>query len=179
MDNITKISHELNNPKASGYLDRRRRENELLNGVLSAAEPDQGSVLDSILEASSDDSLAPVDLMDKARPRHVQPAVEGSADDSSDSVIRIKNMKVAVTVTCKFSGSSGRQKKFSVGLDAISVDADDNGVSLILDNKTSIDPPVTEPLELTCNGVTYNVVYTGGRHRLGPFINMYFTLIEQ
>lgn len=165
------ISRDLGSDKAARYVNRKKREEELLAGKLQqddvAAQPDalDQDTIDEALSAM-EDTPAPVQRATAPQPATVPPGCTS---------ITIQDMHLPVVMSCQFTGRGGRSKVFSVKIHAISVDAGDNGVSVVLNSDLEIEPPVMEPMTLKCGSKLHHVIYTGGRHKFGPFVNMYFT----
>lgn len=181
-NNTEEVSHELGSERARRYMERQRAAASFLSG--NSGDGDSQSPVDDddmgINAFNSNDmnaaaGLPAVTAIEEPVANEVpKPAVQPV---SGDSIIRIKDMKAPVSLSCSFTGKQGRQKKFSIRLNAISVDVSDNGISLMLNDSVTVEPPITEQMKLTYKGKPYGVVFTGGIHRFGPFVNMYFTRI--
>lgn len=108
------------------------------------------------------------------------PAVERAvapADDGS-TIIRIPKASRRVTIKCTgVFGDEGRAGAFTVGIDALSVDVEDDGVSILMRSDIDVRPPTLVTMVIDLEGVSYNVIYTGGKHRLGNCINMSFARV--
>lgn len=180
-NNTEEVSHELGSERARRYMERQRAAASFLSG--NSVDGDSQSVDDDDMGINAFNSN---DMNAAAGLPAVTAIEEPVANDvpkpaaqpvSGDSIIRIKDMKAPVSLSCSFTGKQGRQKKFSIRLNAISVDVSDNGISLMLNDTVTVEPPITEQMKLTYKGKPYGVVFTGGIHRFGPFVNMYFTRI--
>lgn len=180
-NNTEEVSHELGSERARRYMERQRAAASFLSG--NSNDGDSQSVDDDDMGINAFNS----NDMNAAAGLPAVTAIEETATNdapkpaaqpvSGDSIIRIKDMKAPVSLSCSFTGKQGRQKKFSIRLNAISVDVSDNGISLMLNDTVTVEPPITEQMKLTYKGKPYGVVFTGGIHRFGPFVNMYFTRI--
>lgn len=166
------IDRALGSSHAEGYLKRKRREIDLINGNLDRKpEPE---LLRHFEEApkTSRSNIDQYPIEPAQPPQQAEPERLGK----DESVIRIKDMREQVVIKCKFTGKNGRQKKFSVSVTAVNVNVTDNGIAIVLGNsRVSVDPPVMEQLMLVVNGVSYPVIFTGGVQEFGPFSTMYFT----
>lgn len=94
-----------------------------------------------------------------------------------EGIIRIKDAKKRVDLICKgkFGDSDGI---FSVGMSAVSVDvAPDEGISVLVRADVDVCPPTLCNMLLRIDGVEYRVLYAGGKHRLGGYINMPFVIV--
>lgn len=166
--NSQEVSRELNSEKAASYVRRKQHEEELISSLLGGQPVDEDEQ-----DTVEEEPVATVRTKPVSSTRREPVAPEPGA-----SYIKITDKKVPVVMSCKFTGQSGRQKSFSIKLHAVSVDVSENGVSMMLANTFSIEPPVTEPMTITCGGTTYNVVYTGGVLKFDQFVNMYFTRVS-
>lgn len=180
-NNTEEVSHELGSERARRYMERQRAAASFLSG--NSGDGDSQSVDDDdmgINAFNSNDMNAAAGLPAVTaieEPVANEAPKPAAQPVSGDSIIRIKDMKAPVSLSCSFTGKQGRQKKFSIRLNAISVDVSDNGISLMLNDTVTVEPPITEQMKLTYKGKPYGVVFTGGIHRFGPFVNMYFTRI--
>lgn len=93
-----------------------------------------------------------------------------------EGVIRIKDAKKRVDLVC--AGKFGdRDGVFSVGMSAVSVDITPEGVSVLVRAEVDVYPPTLCNMLLRVDGAEYQVLYAGGKHRLGGYINMPFVRV--
>lgn len=180
--NTEEISHELGSERARRYVERQKALENYISGVTKDSAEDATDF--SINEFNNNDMNAAAGLPSAAVVEEAPAATPAAPvepkqvqQSSGDSIIRIKDMKAPVALTCSFTGKQGRQKKFSVKFNAVSVDVSDEGISLMLNDTVTIEPPMTERMELKYKGKPYRVVFAGGMHRFGPFVNMFFTRV--
>lgn len=165
-DNVQEVDRAMSSDRAKGYNNKRRREQALMMGSMPAGEPVKAP---EPLEHFEEAPKAKSNITAQA-----QPAV--APTDPDESIIRIKDKKQEVAMVCRFTGKSGRIKKFSVSMTAVSVNVTDNGVAIVFGSgRVSVEPPVMEPMEITVDKVKYPVIFTGGMQEFGPFSTMYFT----
>lgn len=103
--------------------------------------------------------------------------VQQPVQKPGEGIIRIKDAKKRVDLICKgkFGDSDGI---FSVGMSAVSVDvAPDEGISVLVRADVDVCPPTLCNMLLRIDGVEYRVLYAGGKHRLGGYINMPFVIV--
>lgn len=103
--------------------------------------------------------------------------VQQPVQKPGEGIIRIKDAKKRVDLICKgkFGDSDGI---FSVGMSAVSVDVvPDEGISVLVRADVDVCPPTLCNMLLRIDGVEYRVLYAGGKHRLGGYINMPFVIV--
>lgn len=168
-DDIPPVDRALSSDRAKGYNDKRRREQALVMGSMPVGE-----------QVKAPEPLEHFEEAPKAKSNIVAQAQPAEAPkDPDESVIRIKDKKQKVTMVCRFTGKSGRTKRFSVSMTAVDVSVTDNGVAIVFgSNKVSVEPPVMEPMEITVDGVKRPVIFTGGVQEFGPFSTMYFARLS-
>lgn len=103
---------------------------------------------------------------------------EVPAEPDTATVIRIPKASKRVTIKCAGAfGDEGRTGMFTVGIDALSVEVEDDGVSILMRSDIDVRPPSLATMTVEVEGVGYSVIYAGGKHRLGNYISMSFTRV--
>lgn len=148
---------------------------------IPAADPSESLVPDG--QGGFKKAVEPQPAADDGQPPLPVPARIVPDTSDKEGVIRINDEKRKVTITCKgkfmLCGADdyGKASEFSVCVEAASVDVSENGVSLLIRGDAVINPPTMVMMTITVDGVQHNVTYTGGRHRLGNYVNMPFARI--
>lgn len=107
-------------------------------------------------------------------------AARHKAASGEEGIIRINDEHRKVVIECKGkfpmcgSGEYGKETLFSVTVEAVSIDVSDDGVSLLIHGDISIDPPTLTDMTIKIGKTLFDVTYTGGKHRLGSYVNMSF-----
>lgn len=111
-----------------------------------------------------------------AQPEQIAYQTYRAINRQDEGVIRIKDAKKRVDLVC--AGKFGdRDGVFSVGMSAVSVDITPEGVSVLVRAEVDVYPPTLCNMLLRVDGAEYQVLYAGGKHRLGGYINMPFVRV--
>lgn len=175
----------MQNPMAKTY---SKEELDWLEGKTVETDSDNSDETDVLTKITNEVQSSPANTDDMPRslaisPVVTQPAVQVvSQPVAQDNTIVINdaNKKVEVRFETQIpKGDSMKTITFSVAVNNVSVDATEDGVSIFMKNDITIKPPTLIPLTLIVNdSIKYDVIYTGGRHRLNNFINMVFVRIS-
>lgn len=87
-----------------------------------------------------------------------------------DAII-IEDKKIPIEIVFTPQGASS---SFVVGIVAKSAEVNEDGVSILIDDRVTIKPPALVPLKLIINNTPYTVVFAGGLHSFGSLKNISF-----
>lgn len=195
MQDATAPSHELDSANAEGYVNKVNREKELLaaasggkksrkkhstkavavgghNGIPKAyreipiAEQPETFQQPVPVITSHEAVLSPQMI----QPVQIAPATQVTPVIPSNAIV-IDDQKIPVEIIYAPQGSTGA---FTVGIIAKSAEVNEDGISILIDNKVTIKPPALVPLKIVVNNTPYTVVFAGGMHSFGPLKNISF-----
>lgn len=196
MQDATLPSHDLDSSNAEGFVDKLKREKELLafaaggkkgrrkhstkpvavgghNGIPKAYREvpvvTQTEIVNQPVPVIPGPAEIPVSSpLPQAAP--VTPVVQTIPVIPSNAIV-IDDQKIPVEIIYAPQGST---RAFTVGIVAKSAEINEDGISILIDNTVTIKPPALVPLKIVVDNTPYTVVFAGGMHSFGSLKNISF-----
>lgn len=197
MQDAATPSHELDSANAEGFVDKINREKELLAAAAAGKKNRKKHSTKPVATGGSNGTPkaykeVPVSGNSGSVPQPI-PVIPGSDAETAppavsvpavktvpvipDNAIVIDDQQIPVEIIYAPQGSGA----FTIGIIAKSAEVNEDGISILIDNKVTIKPPALVPLKIVVNKAPYTAVFAGGMHSFGTLKNISFvrTAVDQ